>query len=298
METIRVLQVDAFTDEPLAGNPAGVVPDADGLEREQLQAIARELACSETAFLLESDVADRRLRYFTPTQEVDLCGHATIGAFVHLHEEGLTGTTTIETNAGILDIDLEDDGTVWMTQDEPELREVDVGYDRVAKALGVERAALEGARADLPLAVVSTGVPYLVVPVTYLSDVGNATPDQPAIETLTDDVDATGIYLFTFDTLGGDSTLHGRLFAPGAGIPEDPVTGTASGAVGAYLERYGALDPFPEECLFEQGHYANRPGLVRVRVGETIRVGGRGVAALDGMLRVPPAADDEIIEAS
>ncbi len=299
METTRVLQVDAFTDEPHAGNPAGVVPDADGLSADQMGAIAAEMAVSETAFLRSSERADRRIRYFTPTQEVDLCGHATIGAFAHLHDEGLEpGTTTLETNVGVLEIEVAEDGTVWMRQDDPTIREVDVGYERVADALGVDRAALEGASADIPLAVASTGLPFLIVPITYLSDLGNADPDMAAVEALTDDVDATGVYCFTFDALEPESTLHGRMFAPGAGVPEDPVTGTASGAVAAYLERFGAFDgDLPEEPRLEQGHYVDRPGAVRVRLADGVRVGGRGVTVLDGSLVVPDEEEDDILEA-
>ncbi len=299
MNTTRVSQVDAFTDEPLSGNPAGVVPEADGLAVDQMQAIATEMAVSETAFLSSSDAADYRIRYFTPTQEVDLCGHATIASVSHLHEEGLeSGTITLETNVGVLEVDVHDDGTVWMSQDVPTIREVDVGYGQVAEALGVEQAALEGARADLPLAVSSTGLSFLIVPITYLSDLGTAAPDMAAIERLTTDVDATGIYVFTFDTLEAESTLHGRMFAPGAGVPEDPVTGTASGAAGAYLDRFGAFDDeFPDELRLEQGHYVDRPGIVRVCVDGVVRVGGRGVTVLDGSLVVPDEDDDEILEA-
>ena len=299
MKTTRVLQVDAFTDEPLTGNPAGVVPNADGLSEAQMQSIAAEMGVSETAFVHSSERADRRIRYFTPTQEVDLCGHATIGSFAHLHDEGLEpGSSTLETNVGDLEIDLEDDGTVWMTQDRPQVRAVDVGYDRVADALGVDQAALEGASDDIPLAVASTGLPFLVVPITYLSDVGSADPDMTAVKALTDEFDVTGVYLFTFDALERESTLHGRMFAPGAGVPEDPVTGTASGAVGAYLDHFGAFDDdFPDELRLEQGHYVDRPGLVRVRVDGDVQVGGRGVTVLDGSLVVPADDEEEIIEA-
>ncbi len=299
MKTTRVLQVDAFTDEPLTGNPAGVVPNADGLSESQMQSIAAEMAVSETAFLHSSERADRRIRYFTPTQEVDLCGHATIGSFAHLYDEGLEpGSSTLETNVGDLEIDLEDDGTVWMTQDRPQVREVDVGYDRVADALGVDQAALEGASDDIPLAVASTGLPFLIAPITYLSDVGTADPEMTAVEALTDALDVTGVYLFTFDALERESTLHGRMFAPGAGVPEDPVTGTASGAVGAYLDHFGAFDDdFPDELRLEQGHYVDRPGLVRVRVDGDVQIGGRGVTVLDGSLVVPADDEEEIIEA-
>ncbi|MFC4987257.1 PhzF family phenazine biosynthesis protein [Saliphagus infecundisoli] len=298
-DDLEVALVDAFTDDPLTGNAAGVVPDAGELSEPTMQAIARELSVSETAFLSASAEAERRIRYFTPTQEVDLCGHATIASGSYLHETGdvETGTTTLETNVGVIEVDVEDDGTVWMSQDDPEIREADASYGTVADALGVERAALEGAREDLPLAVSSTGLPFLMVPITYLSDLGDADPDMAAIEPLADSVGATGIYAFTFDTLQPESALHGRMFAPGAGVPEDPVTGTASCAVAAYLEAYDAFDPTPEELRLEQGHYVSRPGTVLVRIDDEVRIGGRAVTALEGMVRAPERGDDGILEA-
>lgn len=318
MQTLRALLVDAFADEPFAGNAAGVVPDADGLSDDQMQAIAAELAVSETAFFLESDRADRRVRYFTPTTEVDLCGHATIASHAHLFEDGVIdhGVHTLETNVGVLDVEIEADGTVWMTQDAPEVRAVDLDYARVADALGVDTAALRDVGADLPLAVASTGLPFLVVPVNFLEHLGGMDPDFAAVEAISSEVDATGIYAFTFDALAADSTLHGRAFVPAAGVPEDPVTGTASGATGAYLREFGAFegseaqsastasgehsDPraFPEEMVFEQGHFVDRPGHVQVRVGEEVRVGGQAATALDGELRVPAPEDDDIIDAT
>ena len=301
MQTRRALQVDAFADEPFAGNAAGVVPDAADLTDDQMQAIANEMAVSETAFFSESDDADRRVRYFTPTTEVDLCGHATIASHAHLLEDGAVepGTHTLETNVGVLDIDVGDDGTVWMTQDDPEIRRVDLDYERIADALGIDHAALEDVGADLPLAVASTGLPFLVVPVNFLEHVSAMDPDLSAVETISEEVDATGIYAFSFDALEADSTLHGRMFAPAAGVPEDPVTGTASGATGAYLREVEAFDgEFPDEMRFEQGHFVDRPGYVRVRVDEEVRVGGQAATAFDGELRVPERDDeDDIIEA-
>jgi PhzF family phenazine biosynthesis protein len=297
---IEVRLVDAFTDEPMAGNPAGVVPDADGLSEGQMQAVANELSVSETAFLLSSDDADRKVRYFTPTQEVDLCGHATIGSHALLRENGTLspGEHTLETNLGVLDIEITDDGVVWMTQDRPTIRTVDLDHQRVADALGIDAVALRQMEIDLQLAVASTGLPFLVVPVTYFRQVSDATPDAAAIEALCEEVDATGLYAFTFDALDPDATLHGRMFAPGAGVPEDPVTGTASGAVGAYLREMDAFDgDFPEEMTFEQGHVLDRPGEVRVRVGGQIRVGGEGVTSMRGRMTVPELADDDIVEA-
>jgi PhzF family phenazine biosynthesis protein len=122
-------------------------------------------------------------------------------------------------------------------------------------------------------------------------------PDDGAVERLADEHDAVGVYAFTFDALDADSTLHARAFAPGAGVPEDPVTGTASGACGSYLRRQGAVDP--GELRFEQGHFVDRPGYVRVEADGIAppRVGGDAVTALDGTITVPDDDSDEIIEA-
>jgi len=305
MTETRALLVDAFTDEPCAGNAAGVVPEADGLTDDQMQAIAAELGASETAFLRDGGDADRRIRYFTPTTEVDLCGHATIASHAHLFADGEVdaGEHTLATNVGVLDVEVEADGTVWMTQNDPEIREVDASYERVAEATGTEAAALRGASDDLPLAVADTGLPFLVAPITYLSDLGDADPDFDAVEALADEHGAAGVYMFSFDALDRDSTLHGRAWVPGAGVDEDPVTGTASGAAGAYLEHFGAFDgDTPEEMVFEQGHFVDRPGRVRVRVGGdgggAPTVGGTAVETLDGGLAVPdPETDDDILEA-
>jgi len=302
MTETRALLVDAFTDEHCAGNAAGVVPDAGGLTDDQMQAIAAELGASETAFVRQSQDADRRIRYFSPTTEADLCGHATIASHAHLFADGEidAGEHTLETNVGVLDVEVSEDGTVWMTQNPPEFREVDVAYERVARATGTETAALRGASDDLPLAVADTGLPFLVVPITYLSDLGDADPNFDAVEALAAEVDAAGIYMFTFDTLEGESTLHGRAWVPGAGIDEDPVTGTASGATGAYLEHFDAFDDdTPEEMVFEQGHFVDRPGTVRVRAadGGAPTVGGTAVETLDGDLAVPEADEDDILEA-
>jgi len=302
METRRALLVDAFTAEPLAGNPAGVVPDAEGLSDGQLAAVAAELGASETAFLTDGDgAADDRLRYFSPTTEVDLCGHATIATYGALFAEGAIdgGERTLRTNVGDLTVAVGDDGTVWMRQQAPSVEVVDVDAGRLGEALGVDPAALRDVGADLPVAVASTGLPFLVVPVNFLERLGEADPNDAAVKRLSEEFDVAGVYAFTFDALDADSTLHGRAFVPSLGIAEDPVTGTASGAVGGYLRHVNAFDgDEPDEFRFEQGHFLDRPGHVRVRVEpDGVRVGGRASVALDGEIRIPDDEEDEILEA-
>ena len=300
MDTRRALLVDAFTSEPLAGNAAGVVPDAGDLTEGQMQAVARELHAADTAFLADSDDADRRIRYFTPVQEVDLCGHATVASHAWLAEAGEIddGTHTLETNVGVIEVTVED-GMVWMTQDVATVEPVEADAERVADALGADAATLRDVGADLPMATASTGLGFLVVPVNFLEAVSGLSPDMAAVEALTEEFDVTGVYAFSFDAVDAQSTLHGRMFAPGAGVDEDPVTGTASGAVGAYLRDVEAFDgDLPEEMTFEQGHFLDRPGHVRVRArADPVEVGGRAVTALEGSIVVPEAETDDIIEA-
>ena len=304
----RALLVDAFTDEPLTGNVAGVVPAAEGLTEAQMRAAARELGASETAFVLPPTdaAADRRLRCFSPTHEVDLCGHATVAAHAHLHETGAldTGEHTVETGVGVLDVEVRADGVVWLAGTEPTVTTVAADLDRVAAALGVDDAALRDVGADLPVAVASTGLPYLVVPVNFLSRLGEADPDDDAVTSLADEYGAAGVYAFTFDAVERASTLHGRAFVPGLGVSEDPVTGTASGAVAAYCRAVGAFDDPPAEIRCEQGHFLDRPGVVRVQVetdgsdaAERVWVGGEAATSLDGTLSVPADEGDEILEA-
>ena len=316
MDSTRALLVDAFTTEPLAGNVAGVVPDATGLTDDQLARIAAELGASETAFVTPASAASDgfetgyRIRYFTPSAEVDLCGHATVAAFTVLFDDGVidTGEHPIHTNAGRFTVSVTDAGRVWMRQDAPSVDPVDADLDRFATALGVDPAALRDVGADLPVAVASTGLPFLVVPVNFLERLTEADPDQAAIEALSEEFDVAGVYAFTFDTLSASATLHGRTFAPAVGVPEDPVTGTASGAAAGYLRAVDAFDgDSPDEFVLEQGHVLDRPGRVHVRLTEPtdaaddesmcVRVGGDAVVTLDATLRVPPAVDDDIVEA-
>ena len=297
MDTRRALLVDAFTADPFAGAPAGVVPDATGLSDAQMRTIARELSADETAFVLPSGTVDRRIRAFASTGETDRWGRAVVASYVHLLADGAveTGIETTETAAGAVEVETTADGFVWAAQAQPTVEAVDLPLDRVSAALGVPTAALADVADDLPLAVASTGVPVLVVGLDFLEHLGQADPNPERIHELVDEAGADGLYAFTFDTLDRASTLHGRFFAPGG--DEAPVSAAASGSCGAYLRHVEAFDSLPETMRFEGGHFVDRPGVVHVRVGETVRVGGRGVASFDGSMLVPRVDDDEIIEA-
>lgn len=301
--TLQIYQVDAFTETPLRGNPAGVVLDADGLTDAQMQAIARELNNSETAFLMGPDGSehDFRIRFFTPTMEVPMCGHATVAAnFLRAHLAGaIEMRVTQMTRAGPLPVEVcTRDGRleVWMT-----LPVVDAGRgldgrqrDRLLAALDLrERDLIPGA----PLQICSSGNPVLLVPVVERAALHALAPDFEALRHLADDTRAHACFAFTLDAEPGVMT-HGRLFAPAIGIPEDPVTGMAHGPLGIYLVR-NKLVPHDGRTLrfrSRQGEAMGRLGTVSVEVAIEnnravhVRVGGRAAIAFEARMMLPAAA--------
>lgn len=286
---IDFMQVNAFTRNSSGGNPAGVVIDANGLSAEQMQNLAKHIGCSETAFVLPSEKADYRVRFFSPSVEVDLCGHATIATFYGLGEKDVlsfsqgVASATQETNAGVLTVDVfknNDDQVekVMMEQGRPEFKQPEVTREEVARALNIDVPCLDK---DAPLELVSTGLFSLYVGVTGLDVLGGLTPDFSRIKTLCQRIGAGSMYVFTFETKETSSSVHGRDFAPLYGINEDPVTGTASGALGCYLvKNHLSAD---RKFVCEQGDFVDRPGKVYVEIEKNkdtitdVRVGGSAV---------------------
>ena len=268
----EIWRVNAFTDQPFSGNPAGVVPDADGLSDAQMQRIATELNdVSETAFITPDpdDEADIRLRFFTSTMEVDLCGHATMAALFTLAWTGrVTGhderqTLRARTPVGILELGLDFNGDQleWATMEQlvPEHASAP-GVEHAADVLGLPWNALT---TDLEIRCCSTGIWACFVPLTDLDQLARVQIQPELIQSLWPDNDEfSGVYAFAFRD---DKTTQGRFFSPPKyGIFEDPVTGTASGALGAYLMAQGRLAE-TDQLIAHQGVEMGRPGRVRVQ---------------------------------
>jgi len=300
MKHVRIYQMDAFTHIPFGGNPAGVVPNADGLTPEQMQKIAREMNCSETAFVLSTDTpgADVRVRFFTPTEEIDLCGHATISAFVVLGMEGRFGrkmpyTVVQETNVGLLPVTIstDDQGRVqaFMTQAAPAVKPCDLSREGAAELLGLQA---DDIAADLPIGLAYTGLWDLFVPIRTLEAFTRMKPDLAAITELNKRLGVASTHCYSLETATEEAQLHTRDFSPAVGIPEDPATGTANGALGAFLLHHGVFTPKRERlCLtVEQGFEIDRRSFIAVEVdGEpnsprTVRVGGTAVPILKGTM--------------
>jgi trans-2,3-dihydro-3-hydroxyanthranilate isomerase len=305
MSAHRFHQLDVFTRQPLAGNPLAVFPDATGLDAATMQALAREMNLSETTFGLPSSVATRRVRFFTPAAEIPLAGHPTIGTWWLLAESGAielepTGTTRVtqETGAGVLPVDIETkDGAVTrvvMTQAEPQFGEPVAGGARLAKALGGGAGLLSKRPAPQ---VVSTGLPQLMVPVRSLEQL-QALPSGGAGMALAGLLRAAGTecaMLYTTETTDPAATVHCRMFAPGLGVPEDPATGSAAGALGCYLVWHALVRPHGgmARVIVEQGIEIGRPSRIDVEVavgngGEitSVRVGGEAVTVISGEVRL------------
>lgn len=282
---VRVLHFDAFSAQPGMGNPAGVVLDARALDDAAMQAIARAVGFNETAFVLPSQTADVRLRYFTPGHEVDLCGHATIGAFVALHQHGrLPGAgvprrLTMETGAGLLPVTIEDGvagPVVVMTQAPARFVPFDGDRTALARALGIEPADLH---ADLPVLYGSTGLWTLAVPVRGLDAIRRMKPHTADFPSVLLQMPGASIHPFCLETMDPAAHLHARHFSsPRSGTVEDPVTGTASGVLGAYHREFMRA-PARAPLVVEQGQEIGRDGRVLVWVEQRggdchVRVGG------------------------
>ncbi len=305
MSAYRFFQLDVFTDRRLAGNPLAVFADAQGLEPDRMQALAREMNLSETTFVTESKRATRRVRFFTPTAEIPLAGHPTIGTWWVLAELGhlelpSSGTVRVtqETGRGILPVEIVCvDGApslVWMTQAAPEFGNEVRDVATLATVLGGEPDAILPKPAPR---VVSTALPQLMVPIRSL-DVLRALPSGGMggeLASLLRSLETDCAMCYTTETESPDATVHCRMFAPGLGVPEDPATGSAAGALGCYLVRSGGV--LPKEGVariaVEQGIEIGRPSRINVEVtvGGTneithVRVGGRAVTVIEGEVRL------------
>jgi len=273
MRNYRLYQVDSFTRQKLLGNPAGVVPNAEGLTTAEMQQIAREMNNSETAFILPPDDSthDVHIRFFTPSSEVPVCGHATVAAHYVRAKENRLGHTCVKqkTGAGILPVEIIPDGDEYhivMTQGSISFGDTLTGasFARLLSALKLsEHDLLTG----YPVQIISTGHSKVMVGIRDIAALHALHPDLEALRQLSADICCNGYYVFTIHP-NQPVLVHGRMFAPAIGIAEDPVTGNANGPLGAYLYHYGRLPIQQDEASFtvQQGEAIHRAGGMRVCV--------------------------------
>lgn len=300
MKKYRVYQVDSFTKQKFRGNPAGVVSNAEGLNEEQMLQIARELNNSETAFIFPSDSPDYdvEVRFFTPTIEVPICGHATIAAhYIYAKERNApSGRVLQKTKAGILPVDIlrqNDDYVMMMTQGKPEVSVPlsDEIRHRIADGLNIAESDI---RRDCPIAIASTGHFKVMVPIYSNDTLHSLQPNMQKLAALSQEIGCNGYYVFTLNPQD-DVLVHGRMFAPAIGISEDPVTGNANGPLGAYLVHYNLYQdensPYFDFDIL-QGEAIKRDGTMHVHVEKQngkpvlVQITGEAVVAFETEIEI------------
>lgn len=272
--------VNAFAKTIDGGNPAGVVLNADNLTEKEMLEIASDIGFSETAFVSSSEKADFRVRFFTPSDEVDLCGHATIATFSLLKSLNIVkaGTYTQETKAGVLSVQVTEDDLVLMEQLKPKKYDT-VNKEEIALSLGIKSEDIIS-----PVQVFSTGLKDIIVHVKSLDILNNMVPNFKLISDISENFESTGYHVFTLETLYGN-TAHCRNFAPLYAIDEESATGTASGAMAGYLisNKLVNISEGINHFTFEQGYTMKRPSEIKAQIeikdNEVTRVivGGKSI---------------------
>jgi trans-2,3-dihydro-3-hydroxyanthranilate isomerase len=305
MPTYSFIQCDVFTERVFEGNPLAVFPDAVGIDDRMMQRIAREMNLSETVFVLpptDPVKALRRLRIFTPGQELPLAGHPVVGTWNMLARIGVVpapaggaGRVTIqqELKLGVLPVAIDfAEGVpvrVVMTQGAPQVGEPLAETEACARALNLSVAEIGDAQ--LPIVVSSTGVKFLIVPLRSRAALSRVSVNSSELSALLRRAGSTGLYAVTRETHSAEAFVSTRMFADeSTGVGEDPATGSAAGTLAAALVHYGVAKPVSGGASFiiEQGVDMGRPSRIEAEVEgaagavKIVRIGGAAVVVLKG----------------
>ncbi len=278
----RYVFVDVFTDTPLSGNQLAVFTDARDIPEELLQPIATEIGFSETVYVYPAGAeAEARVRIFTPASELRFAGHPILGTAFVLGGPLQLPVVRLETLAGVIPVELEREenkivfGRMW--QPVPSVSEF-AGADHLLQAVGAERSRL-------PVELYDNGMLHLYVALESAEAVASLEPDFAALEELTAEhgIAIAGTSCFA----GSGREWKTRMFAPGAGVREDPATGSAAGPLALHLARYQEIK-FGDEIEISQGEEIGRPSTLHARATgsaehvETVEVGGAAVIVARG----------------
>lgn len=285
MKSIKVYHYDAFSKKPNKGNPAGVVLNGDDLTETEMQDVAFKVGFNETAFPIASDRADLRICYFSPKQEMELCGHATMATIYALKTSGwLENKTelTIETNVGVLPIRItkneQHEIHITMKQALPQFKKFEGSRYDLAKAIGIEEVDFDD---ELPIMYGSTGAWTLLILIKSLDIFNKMEPNNKVFSSILNEIPNASVHPFCLETYYEEADMHGRHFSSTfSGTIEDPVTGTASGVMGAYFAKYIKKESdMPINLIVEQGQETNKDGQVIVNVAENneIEITGNAV---------------------
>lgn len=303
MPSAVYVHYDVFTSRPFTGNQLAVFPDARGLATADMQALANEMNFAESTFVLppETPGTDVRMRIFTPAREMPMAGHPTIGTTFALADAGVIHAGhprwVFGLNVGPTPVALEWQGDgltrAWMDQGRPEFRPLPGAPEAVVTALRADRAAWSAT--GLPVEEGSCGAAFIYLPLATRAAVDACVPDEGAIRALTSAFGSAhiGVFVFSAEAAGDDVTVYARMFAPEAGVTEDPATGGATGPLAAYLVRHGVVPLAAREAIVSlQGVKMGRPSRLQARVEASapdavtrVHVGGRAVRVGEGVVR-------------
>jgi trans-2,3-dihydro-3-hydroxyanthranilate isomerase len=303
MKSYRYLHLDVFSDRLFGGNQLAVFLDGRGLTANAMQAIANEMNFSETTFVLPADRADTdvHMRIFTPSTELPIAGHPTIGSTFALARAGVIAPDRDQFVFGLgigpVPVELawrnDELSFAWMTQPLPTFSVPFRNTACAAAALGLPESAV--ADSGLPMEIVSCGVPFLIVPIATRDAVDCATLNVAAYGELMRALPetASGLFFFSPERANDKATAYSRMFAPEVGVIEDPATGIASGPLGCYLVRHDIVTAAAARSILSlQGVKMGRPSQVHVSIGvegsdiRSVRVGGTSVLAGEGTLYI------------
>ena len=298
---MRYLHYDVFTDTKFEGNQLAVFHDARGLSGTQMQTITKEMNFSECTFILPVEAAgtDVRMRIFTPGTELPMAGHPVIGSTFALAELGVIAkgrdSFVFGLGVGPTKVELSWEGDrlafAWMDQKTPEFREPASPRAEIIRSVGLDPAAVDAT--GLPIEEVSCGNAFLLIPVKTRAAVDAAEADLAAMRRLKSAFPGghVGALFFTMDTLDPNVTVYSRMFAPSAGVVEDPATGRAAGPLGSYLVKYGLVHRNEMQDMVNlQGVAMGRPSRLHMRIAEEegaitrVQVGGKSVRVGEGQI--------------
>jgi trans-2,3-dihydro-3-hydroxyanthranilate isomerase len=301
----RYCVLDVFTREALAGNPLAVVLDAEGLDTQAMQRIAREFGLPETVFVFPAERPNHtaQLRIFTPGRELDFAGHPTVGTAVLLAsrrfadlEKAIDAMIVVEENVGPIrcGVKLDPTGPHYAEFAVPKLAEQFVTEfgerGAIADAVGLTTADI-GFENHRPSAW-TCGSPFIFLPVSGLEAIQRAKPAANRWREAFGLHDRVGVYLYTRDCVHHDSHFHARMFAPDSGIAEDPATGSAAAAFAGALLTFDDLQDGTHACRIEQGFEMGRPSFIDLSVDvangklRAERIGGYAVEIAEGELKI------------
>ncbi len=304
MAKFRYLTADVFTDVPFGGNQLAIFPDARGIPEHRLQDVTREFNYSETTFVYPPDDAanTRRVRIFTPGEEVPFAGHPTVGtahALATIGEIPLTGDVTkivFEEKIGLVPVEIRATNGVLVfaqltTAVLPKQGPATPDRAALAAVLGLDVSDFVAGDAWAPEAF-STGLPFLFIPLTGIDAVARARLRMDAWESTLENAWAKEIFVFAMGGERPGSDVHARMFAPGLSVPEDPATGSACASLAGYLATRATQRDGTLRWMVEQGFEMGRPSMLEVEadvsggVVTAVRVGGGSILVCDGQMSI------------